>query len=146
MLSRISQLETFCRLDVVGLYYEGSWLDPSYAKFIQNAVAFASVIALSNAAWCMLQVIAMRLNVKLSPDQERQLLESSMVPISDEEDHVLIIETLSAMPAPVASPQLLQPPAVLTSSASGRGNIDHRAGKMQRQLLALSNAKLCAAV
>ena len=80
----------------------------------------------------MVQVIALRLNVKLSPDQERQLLESSMVPLSDEEDHILIIETLSAMPAPVASPQLLQPPAFLASSASGESNMMHTAGKMQK--------------
>lgn len=57
-----------------------------------------------------MQVIALRLNVKLSPDQERQLLESSMVPMDDGEDHILVIETASAMPAPVAAQQLAQPP------------------------------------
>lgn len=61
----------------------------------------------------------MRLNVKLSPDQERQLLESSMVPLTNEEDHILVIETASAMPAPAAVQQLMQPPANMVSSGSG---------------------------
>ena len=63
----------------------------------------------------------MRLNVKLSPDQERQLLESSMVPLTVEEDHILVIETASAMPAPAAVQQLMQPPANLASS--GMSNV-----------------------
>ncbi len=66
-----------------------------------------------------LQVIALRLNVKLSPDQERQLLESSMVPIDEQEDHVLTIETTSAVPAPVAPVKASAPPAILGPTASG---------------------------
>lgn len=58
----------------------------------------------------VMQVIALRLNVKLSPDQERQLLESSMVPMDNDEDQILVIETASAMPAPVVVQQLVQPP------------------------------------
>lgn len=66
-----------------------------------------------NRCMRVVQVIALRLNVKLSPDQERQLLESSMVPLNDEEEHVLVIETASAMPAPVVVQQLMQPPVTL---------------------------------
>ena len=72
-----------------------------------------------------MQVIAMRLNVKLSPDQERQLLESSMVPLTNEEDHILVIETASAMPAPAAVQQLMQPPANMASSGPGMCSINH---------------------
>lgn len=67
----------------------------------------------------LLQVIALRLNVKLSPDQERQLLESSMVPIDEQEDHILTIETTSAVPAPVAPVKASAPPAILGPTASG---------------------------
>ena len=63
----------------------------------------------------------MRLNIKLSPDQERQLLETSMVPNSDDKDHILIIETGSAMLAPVVAQQLMPSPAVLSSSSPGEG-------------------------
>lgn len=78
---------------------------------------------------CMLymQVIAMRLNVKLSPDQERQLLESSMVPLTNEEDHILVIETASAMPTPAAVQQLMQPPATLLSPGPGVCSTDSKA-------------------
>lgn len=69
----------------------------------------------------------MRLNVKLSPDQERQLLESSMVPLTNEEDHILVIETASAMPAPAAVQQLMQPPATLASPGPGVCSIDSKA-------------------
>lgn len=65
----------------------------------------------------------MRLNVKLSPDQERQLLESSMVPLTNEEDHILVIETASAMPAPAAVQQLMPPPATLASPGPGVCNV-----------------------
>lgn len=82
---------------------------------------------LCTAADCIVnvQVIAMRLNVKLSPDQERQLLESSMVPLTSEEDHILVIETSSAMPAPAAVQQLMQPPANLASSGPGMYSVLH---------------------
>ena len=74
-----------------------------------------------------MQVIAMRLNVKLSPDQERQLLESSMVPLTNEEDHILVIETASAMPTPAAVQQLMQPPASLASPGPGVCSVDSKA-------------------
>lgn len=49
-----------------------------------------------------MQVIAMRLNVKLSPDLERQLIDASMVPLTEE--HILTIQTTSAMSAPLPQP------------------------------------------
>ncbi len=63
----------------------------------------------------------MRLNVKLSPDQERQLLETSMVPINEEEDHILTIQTSSAIVTPVAPVKAPAPPAILGSSGSASG-------------------------
>ena len=61
----------------------------------------------------------MRLNVKLSPDQEHQLLETSMVPVSETDQHVLTIQTTTAMPAPTQALLVTPLPAVLAPSASG---------------------------
>ena len=83
-----------------------------------SVVAILMLLMVADCTMYM-QVIAMRLNVKLSPDQERQLLESSMVPLTNEEDHILVIETASAMPAPAAVQQLMQPPANLASPGPG---------------------------
>lgn len=43
-----------------------------------------------------------------------------MVPIDEQEDHVLTIETTSAVPAPAAPLKASAPPAILSSSASGK--------------------------
>ena len=61
----------------------------------------------------------MRLNVKLSPDLERQLIDTSMVPLSEADDHILTIETTSAMPAPLPEPTRLLP-SILGPTSSAR--------------------------
>ena len=67
----------------------------------------------------------MRLNVKLSPDQEHQLLETSMVPVTEADEQVLTIETTTAMPAAAPALQLAVPPVVLASSVSGEWHFRH---------------------
>ena len=68
----------------------------------------------------------MRLNVKLSPNLERQLIETSMVPVNEAADHVLTIQTTSAIPAPLPQrlpslPSILAPTTRAASSASQSG-------------------------
>ena len=87
----------------------------------------SQVCLVTRSSSVILQVIAMRLNVKLSPDQERQLLETSMVPIIEEEDHILTIQTTSAIPAPAAPLNQIVAPAILGPSSSTFGKLHQAA-------------------
>lgn len=73
----------------------------------------------------------MRLNVKLSPDLERQLIDTSMVPLAEADVHIMIIQTTSAMSAPLPQPSR-NPPSVLgpASSAMRASSSAPQSGKL----------------